>query len=1334
MSHQKVSIDVDLEANTISGYTELTVNSYQSILRHIKLDCRQVEIKSVLVNQRRALFHYQDPLKDELETITNPEKKPFIHDIEQHHIYKGKMKKIYTGENTDDLTIFIPEGLHLQQQEYINSRNTPNGYRDSPGSHKATHTHPEVQYKALTVRIDFSVKNPQSGVHFVGGKDSQINRSEWHAYTSNNALGVSTSSWLPCVDNIWEKPTWEFEISVPKTVKQIGVSNVIGADVVMGGEDDEDDQDDSNEIVVIGADFSSQTETAHPVDFAKKLVMFQVLTPTAAHHAGWAVGPFVQTPLINLAEENQPETVQEKDTTAVPSAVYCLPSQVDDAVNSTIFLYKTIDFYSREFGSYPYISYAMVFVSDLDVEFNGFGGLSILSNSILYPATAIEPIYDTTYTLSLALAEQWSGIYLVPKTYSDIWTTIGISHFMTLQFIRRLMGTNEYKYRVKKQSEKICDQDVGKPPLSDPYFRFPITMIDLDFIKLKAPVVMFILDRRMTKTDKSFGLTRVIPKIFVQAMSGDLPNGCLSTQHFQHVCEKVGHNKLESFFRQWVHGCGVPIFRVSQRFNKKRMFIEMGIRQVQNQETEKLHPDGSTFISEATRELEDSENQYTPSLFTGPMTIRIHEADGTPYEHIVDLKEGFTKLDIQYNTKYKRLKRSQKQIKSDKEAKENAEEDETVLLHCLGDILQTENDVKNWNLTEWTKEEEEKMTNEAFEWIRVDADFEWICKIHLNQPDYMYASQLQQDRDVEAQVESIQYFANSNASALYSSILLRTLMDSRYYYGVRIEAAMGIAKFAKEQIGSIGSKHLLKAFKTQYCFENSNIPLPNDFSDFSSYLIKKGIISSLSTVRDSNGNCPLEIRKFLLDLLKFNQNLNNPFTDSYYICHLMTCIVDATLANPLHDSLGQLNDADKKFLDDVVDELSRHQKMTEWLPSNDGSVGVNAIKNKLRLSRRALLKITPEELLSRTKASYPENVRVLAFRGLFDMGGLKNETILQYFLYSTLFERSLKLKHKLISSFIQSIGSAVVNGAGDDLDEDELSKDIVIEEKEEPQDSGFVVVEESGSNKAAFETRRDAAARATLTGAIDLLRRDYSGYKPLRDVLWNAVRHPLLGLVQKRDLFDLIYVLIPAYDTLEVSFAIPREKKITASNQGDGLVSIKRGGLLKLTLVTKVSGNGVTVKAPAPATTKPAAAKAKSLPKIILKPSSSNVATSQPSTTAPNIPRTAHYKATIKRSESGPLRYVKIDRRNKNIIVSANPLKVSKPSKKVTLRLPSEKLRIATSRSATPVSTPQSKKQSLSFTNSASPDVKLNLPAPKTAPSSDDAPKPKLKLKFKAFK
>ena len=42
------------------------------------------------------------------------------------------------------------------------------------------------------------------------------------------------------------------------------------------------------------------------------------------------------------------------------------------------------------------------------------------------------------------------------------------------------------------------------------------------------------------------------------------------------------------------------------------------------------------------------------------MTIRIHEADGTPYEHVLDIRSQYKRYEVPFNTKYKRVRRNTK--------------------------------------------------------------------------------------------------------------------------------------------------------------------------------------------------------------------------------------------------------------------------------------------------------------------------------------------------------------------------------------------------------------------------------------------------------------------------------------------------------------------------------------------------------------------------------------------------------------------------------------------------------------------------------------------------
>lgn len=185
-----------------------------------------------------------------------------------------------------------------------------------------------------------------------------------------------------------------------------------------------------------------------------------------------------------------------------------------------------------------------------------------------------------------ALASQWIGVNITPQIPEDTWVVVGIAYFITDIFMKKLSGNNEYRFRQKKNAERLVDIDVARPPLYELGMFLQLDKSELDFMALKAPLVLFILDRRLTKASGSSGLSRIISRIFLNAKVGDLPNGAINTAYFVKTCEKLGHTRMDLFMTQWVHGAGCPRFRVSQKFNKKKLVVEMTIRQMQEESIE----------------------------------------------------------------------------------------------------------------------------------------------------------------------------------------------------------------------------------------------------------------------------------------------------------------------------------------------------------------------------------------------------------------------------------------------------------------------------------------------------------------------------------------------------------------------------------------------------------------------------------------------------------------------------------------------------------------------------------------------------------------------------
>lgn len=145
----------------------------------------------------------------------------------------------------------------------------------------------------------------------------------------------------------------------------------------------------------------------------------------------------------------------------------------------------------------------------------------------------------------------------------------------------------------------------------------------------------------------------------------------------------------------------------------------------------------------------------------GQMTIRIHEADGTPYEHVLDIRAPFKRYEVPFNTKYKRVRRNTKRYLARQAAAQAAAEGDAEAAEAMGmvdmgfglDIWENERERENWKVADWSEDDEQVMSGATYEWIRMDADFEWIAAVAFDQPDYMWVSQLQRDRDVVAQLE-----------------------------------------------------------------------------------------------------------------------------------------------------------------------------------------------------------------------------------------------------------------------------------------------------------------------------------------------------------------------------------------------------------------------------------------------------------------------------------------------------------------------------------------------------------------------------------------------------
>lgn len=1004
-----------------------------------------------------------------------------------------------------------------------------------------------LQYRPITVKIWFKCVQPVFGFRFLS---PETGASFPHAYTTNHPVPCSTSMWLPCLDGIWERSTWELSVAVPKTIGDIKKHQNRKNDSTRSTAIIEDDEasahQDSLEITVVcSADLIA--EKTLESDKSCKVVSFAQSSPVGASHIGFAVGPFEQFNLTDFRDNEEDESI---GSSAVDILGYCLPGHSDEMKNTCHPLYKAMDFFVKEYGSFPFTNYQICFVEGLEVDTAAIAGMAICADRLLYSERHLDPVFPVTKTLVLDLAAQWIGINIVPRSWSDTWLILGLGHYITGHFLRQLMGNNDYRYRLKQDILSITQQDINRPPISSRELEIPIDPEQTRFIALKAPVVLHMLDQRLTKAGNTLGLRRVIPRIFLQALSGELANGILSTEKFLRQCEKVAHIKLEEFSRQWITGHGYPIFAVSQRYNKKKMMVEMGIRQQQFQDTPRVPLAAESFVDEAYRMMVRPPIGLVDAIFTGPITIRIHESDGTPYEHVVDLKDQYHKFDIPYNNKYR------KRVRGRRQPKVRAEGDQTIVeldedlvdvdhLNCLGDGFQSEQDQSTWQLQDWSKEDEDKMSGEAFEWLRVDSGFEWICTMQVGQPDYMYHSQLQQDRDVVAQVEALQYFASSQPSKVSSSILFRTVMDDRYFYGVRQLAAKLLARCAVPDLDMIGQTHLMGIFRHLYCFPDRSriIPRSNDFNDVANYYLRCAILEALVEVRDK-GITSGVVQDLFAEQLRHNDNSSNAYDDTYYVALLIRCMTSSLIpSETAFSDNSHWNPVPRDSVDSLIIEIERCQRMDRWLPSFQNLITQTAIQCKEKLMQAGILNISYKEYMEYSREDHYYLVREQAYASMLRLGALRVSPIGRYILYTLQKDPSPYIKYRLSWLLKHAFGYMALTS-----------------QRPKPQtvtDLDAMIIEEDTSS--AVEQRKDRESRMTLDGALAALQNEFDAEESLKLYLWAAANNWQLAPLARRNLLDICKILYETRESRVLKFKLFGMKaRLKCFSEGPGKVVIKK--------------------------------------------------------------------------------------------------------------------------------------------------------------------------------
>lgn len=380
----------------------------------------------------------------------------------------------------------------------------------------------------------------------------------------------------------------------------------------------------------------------------------------------------------------------------------------------------------------------------------------------------------------------------------------------------------------------------------------------------------------------------------------------LSTRNFlKQFKNNAPEQEVRQFEKQWITGRGCPRMQTGFTYNKKKHRTEFVLKQL-------LPP---------------------KERFSGTLVVCINELHGIYDDNFIEFMGEYHEENFSCDS---RLRKNHKKI----------------FQYVNGDEIEISISDLEFPLL----------------WIRVDPHCNWGPNVKFGQLEHMWIYQLEMDRDVMAQYQAIEALA-SIPTPTGADALVRVLAETRYFYRIRMDAALALTTMTNRVADCAGSQRLLLYFKAHYYDARLEMVRPNDFSDMPQYHVKKALVEAISRMRDQEGYTPSEVFEFLLDLLKNNENSENAFSDYKYVATVIESLANVNLS------------ITRKYIS-IDKQILRYLKVEKLMPSYQRTVTAACLKCLASLQHAR--KLSRDLFLFKEFCRYAhhESVRAAAYRGI----------------------------------------------------------------------------------------------------------------------------------------------------------------------------------------------------------------------------------------------------------------------------------------------------------------------------------------------------------------
>jgi aminopeptidase N len=300
----------------------------------------------------------------------------------------------------------------------------------------------------------------------------------------------------------------------------------------------------------------------------------------------------------------------KQNSKGIPIHTYGYPDEVE-AIKATVeLLPEMMEFITEKTGvKYPYSQYNQIVVQDYPFPSRvGQHTASILSDNYIDDYGVHKDFrYLWDGVAVQALASQWYGNLITPKSWSDIWLNNAFAHYLAGQFTEYKNGRDEYLIWYALLFEKAAvkgDWETGvRHPIVVDSIEDLTSFTNDNYSKLRGALVLRMLQKEIGEENWWKALKHYTSKH---------ANKQVSTHDFQNSMEQVTGKNYQWFFDQWVYKIGYPQFEINKKYdaNKKELIINIA----QNQEADTSTKYNQVNYFQGKMDIEVDEQIFTIEL------------------------------------------------------------------------------------------------------------------------------------------------------------------------------------------------------------------------------------------------------------------------------------------------------------------------------------------------------------------------------------------------------------------------------------------------------------------------------------------------------------------------------------------------------------------------------------------------------------------------------------------------------------------------------------------------------------------------------------------------